>query len=158
MNKATLNNLIGFVPENDAEREIFDSWRKDVLNDYLQDSKSTWSNGNFYLGGFITMRPDDEITMKKIDEFIDKYYRKIFFVLLILIFFNTCGNPNKVTNKRLDALTTKIDSLQSITLNKKDLQIEGLKAEKRMIQSTDRKMLDVNRQAEIDKEIEKLSK
>ena len=96
--------------------------------------------------------------MKKIDEFIDKYYRKIFFVLLILIFFNTCGNPNKVTNKRLDALTTKIDSLQSITLNKKDLQIEGLKAEKRMIQSTDRKMLDVNRQAEIDKEIEKLSK
>ena len=96
--------------------------------------------------------------MKKIDEFIDKYYRKIFFVLLILIFFNTCGNPNKVTNKRLDALTTKIDSLQSITLNKKDLQIEGLKAEKRMIQSTDRKMLDVNRQAEIAKEIEKLSK
>jgi hypothetical protein len=96
--------------------------------------------------------------MKKIDEFIDKYYRKIFFVLLILIFFNTCGNPNKVTNKRLDALTTKIDSLQSITVNKKDLQIEGLKAEKRMIQSTDRKMLDVNRQAEIDKEIEKLSK
>ena len=96
--------------------------------------------------------------MKKIDEFIDKYYRKIFFVLLILIFFNTCGNPNKVTNKRLDALTTKIDSLQSITLNKKDLQIEGLKAEKRMIQSTDRKMFDVSRQTEIDKEIEKLSK
>ena len=96
--------------------------------------------------------------MKKIDEFIDKYYRKIFFVLLILIFFNTCGNPNKVTNKRLDALTTKIDSLQSITVNKKDLQIEGLKAEKRMIQSTDRKMLDVSRQTEIDKEIEKLSK
>jgi hypothetical protein len=96
--------------------------------------------------------------MKKIDEIIDKYYRKIFFVLLILIFLNTCGNPNKVTNKRLDALTTKIDSLQSITVNKKDLQIEGLKAEKRMIQSTDRKMLDVNRQAEIDKEIEKLSK
>ena len=96
--------------------------------------------------------------MKKIDEFIDKYYRKIFFLLLTLIFLNTCGNPNKVTNKRLDALTTKIDSLQSITVNKKDLQIEGLKAEKRMIQSTDRKMLDVNRQAEIDKEIEKLSK
>jgi hypothetical protein len=96
--------------------------------------------------------------MKKIDEFIDKYYRKIFFVLLILIFFNTCGNPNKVTNKRLDALTTKIDSLQSITVNIKDLQIEGLKAEKRMIQSTDRKMLDVSRQTEIDKEIEKLSK
>ena len=68
MNKATLINLIGFVPENDAEREIFDSWRKDVLNDYLQDSKSTWSNGQFYLGGFIKMKPDEEITLKKIDE------------------------------------------------------------------------------------------
>ena len=47
---------------------------------------------------------------------------------------------------------------ESITVNKKDLQIEGLKAEKRMIQSTDRKMFDVSRQTEIDKEIEKLSK
>ncbi len=96
--------------------------------------------------------------MKKFDEFIDKYYRKIFLVLLIMIFFNTCGNPNKATNKRLDAITSKIDSLQSTTVNKKELRIEGLKAEKRMIQSTDRKMLDVNRQAEIDKEIENLSK
>jgi hypothetical protein len=96
--------------------------------------------------------------MKKFDEFLDKYYRKIFLVLLVLIFVNTCGNPNKVTNKRLDTLTTEIDSLQSTTVSKKELQIEGLKAEKRMIQSTDRKMLDVNRQSEIDKEIEKLSK
>jgi len=68
MNKATLNNLIGFVPENDAERRIFDSCQKDVLNDYLQDSKSTWSKGQFYLGGFIKMKPDDEITLKTIDE------------------------------------------------------------------------------------------
>ena len=89
---------------------------------------------------------------------MDKHYRKVFFFLLLVIFMNTCGNPNKVTNKRLDALTAKIDSLQSTTVSKKELQIEGLKAEKRMIQSTDRKMLDVNRQAEIDKEIEKLSK
>ena len=89
---------------------------------------------------------------------MDKHYRKVFFFLLLVIFMNTCGNPNKVTNKRLDALTTKIDSLQSTTASKKELQIEGLKAEKRMIQSTDRKMLDVTRQANIDKEIDALSK
>ena len=65
---ATLNKLIEFVPENGAEREIFDSCKKDVLNEYLKDSKSTWSKGNFYLGGFISMKPDEEITMKKIDE------------------------------------------------------------------------------------------
>jgi hypothetical protein len=33
------------------------------------------------------------------------------------------------------------------------MQIEGLKSEKRMIQSTDRKILDVNRMSEIDKEL-----
>jgi len=68
MNKATLNKLIGFVPENDAEREIFDSCKKTVLYEYLQDSKSSWSKGQFYLGGFIEMKPDDEITLKQIDE------------------------------------------------------------------------------------------
>ena len=68
MNKATLNNLIGFVPENDAEREIFERCKKSVLNEYLEDTKSSWSKGQFYLGGFIKMKPDDEITMKKIDE------------------------------------------------------------------------------------------
>ena len=36
MNKATLNNLIGFVPENDAEREIFERCKKSVLNEYLK--------------------------------------------------------------------------------------------------------------------------
>jgi hypothetical protein len=68
MNKATLNNLIGFVPENDAEREIFGSCKKGVLKEYLEDTKSSWSKGQFYLGGFIKMKPDDEITLKQIDE------------------------------------------------------------------------------------------
>jgi hypothetical protein len=38
------------------------------------------------------------------------------------------------------------------------LQIEGLKSEKRMIQATDRKMLDVQRQTKIDEEITTLTK
>ena len=65
---ATLNKLIAFVPENDVERAIYNVCKKDVINEYLQDTKSTWSNGTFYLGGFIKMKPDDEITMKKIDQ------------------------------------------------------------------------------------------
>jgi hypothetical protein len=40
----------------------------------------------------------------------------------------------------------------------KEIKVEGLKVEKRMIQSTDRKILDVNRQGEIDKEIQQLEK
>jgi hypothetical protein len=73
MNKATLNNLIGFVPENDAEREIFERCKKSVLNEYLEDTKSSWSKGQFYLGGFIKMKPDDEITLKQIDEREKRY-------------------------------------------------------------------------------------
>jgi hypothetical protein len=64
----TLNNLLAFVAENDAERAIFDSCKKDVLKEYLKDTKSSWSKGQFYLGGFIQMKPDEEITLSKIEE------------------------------------------------------------------------------------------
>ena len=77
---------------------------------------------------------------------------------MLIIFVNTCGNPTKQLNKRVDTLSSKIDSMEVNMVHKNDLTIEGLKAEKRMIQSTDRKMLDVSRQSEIDKEIEKLNK
>ncbi len=96
--------------------------------------------------------------MKKIELFIDANYRKIFFFLLIVILFNTCGNPTKSLNKKINILSQRIDSLESIIVTHEDLKIEGLKAEKRMIQSTDRKILDVNRQSEIDKEISELEK
>jgi hypothetical protein len=74
----------------------------------------------------------------------------------VVITFNTCGNPNKATNKRIENLSNKIDSLQSVVATKKDLQVEGLKSEKRMIQSTDRKIMDVQRQTAIDNEIKAL--
>jgi hypothetical protein len=96
--------------------------------------------------------------MKKIEEFIAKHYQKIVLLLLVIIFFNTCGNPNKQLTKKVEILSTKIDSLEMVTVTKKDLTIEGLKVEKRLIQSTDRNILDVNRQSQIDKELENLSK
>ena len=75
-----------------------------------------------------------------------------------MLLFRTCGSEVKPLNKRVDKLSEKIDSLTSVTVTKTDLQIEGLKVEKRMIQSTDRKILDVNRQSELDKEIDRLQK
>ena len=96
--------------------------------------------------------------MKNITEFINKNFSTIALVFLAAIFINTCGNPNRVTNKRLEALAREIDSLQAIVITEKDLTIEGLKSEKRMIQATDRKILDVQRQSEIDKEIIELQK
>ena len=65
---ATLNKLIEFKSNDNTEREMFESCKRDVLNEYLADTKFTWSKGTFYLGGFIKMKPDDEITLKQIDE------------------------------------------------------------------------------------------
>ena len=91
--------------------------------------------------------------MNKINELLDKRFQQIAIILLVAIFVNTCGSGDvKSINKRLDKIETRLDSCAS----QKDLQIEGLKAEKRMIQSTDRKILDVNRQTAIDAEITKL--
>ncbi len=94
--------------------------------------------------------------MNKLTQFLDNHYRKIFLALLVLIFVNTCGNPSKTTDRRLNKVAAELDSLQSVVVTKRDLQIEGLKAEKRMIQSTDRKMMDVQRQSAIDQEIKSL--
>ena len=96
--------------------------------------------------------------MNKFEEFVDKHFHKIALFLLAVILFNTCGNPVKPLNKRVDSLNEKIDSLTKITVTQKQLRIEGLKAEKRMIQSIDRKIIDVNRQSEIDKELDSLQK
>ena len=65
-NKATLNKLIAFVPENEEEHAIFNNCKKNVLNEYLEDTKSSWAKGQFYLGGFTKWYPDDEITLEKI--------------------------------------------------------------------------------------------
>jgi len=96
--------------------------------------------------------------MKKINEFITQHYQKLMLFLLVVIFVNTCGNPNKQLTKKVETLSNKIDSLEIVTVTKKELTIEGLKVEKRLIQSTDRTILDVNRQSEIDKELETLNK
>jgi hypothetical protein len=68
----------------------------------------------------------------------------------------TCNSDVRSLNKRIDKMSNKVDSLEMIIVTHEDLRIEGLRAEKRMIQSTDRKMLDVTRQAEIDKELSSL--
>ena len=94
--------------------------------------------------------------MSKLKLFIDKYFNVISLTLLLLIFLRTCSSEVKPINKRLDSLTEHVDSLTKITVTHNDLRIEGLKTEKRMIQSTDRKILDVNRQSEIDRELENL--
>jgi len=88
--------------------------------------------------------------MKAILNFIDAWGVRIMFFLVIITFFKTCS-----TNSRIQDVNDSVDSL-SVKL-RKEIKIEGLKSEKRAIQASDRKILDVNRQTEIDQEINKLT-
>jgi uncharacterized protein YcfL len=90
--------------------------------------------------------------MNKVNLFLEKHGIKVIIVLLLLTYMKSCSVNSEVT--KVKKQITVLDSLAT----KKDLEIEGLKSEKRMIQATDRKMMDVQRQSEIDKQIETLSK
>jgi uncharacterized coiled-coil protein SlyX len=103
--------------------------------------------------------------MKTILSFLDVWGLRFVTIFVILTFFKTCNTNGyiKKTQKRIDSLSFVITKQNEIIkeLNKDlilQIKVEGLKSEKRMIQSTDRKILDVNRQSEIDKEINELSK
>ena len=96
--------------------------------------------------------------MKAILNFIDAWGIRISTLLVLIIFLKTCSTNGKVekVQKTIVETNVKVDSL-SLELQKQ-IKVEGLKSEKRMIQSTDRKIMDVNRQTEIDKEISQLDK
>jgi hypothetical protein len=90
-------------------------------------------------------------------DFIVKNHTLISFFLLLIMSVRTCSTHNNTIKIKNDIknLESKIYTPEELNII---LQIEGLKTEKRMIQSTDRKILDVQRQSEIDKEINLLEK
>ena len=94
--------------------------------------------------------------MNKFNLFLENHGTKIVLVLLLLTYMKSCSIDSEVSKLKKEAKANQeiINTLPT----SKQLQIEGLKVEKRMIQATDRKMLDVQRQNVIEKEIEKLSK
>jgi hypothetical protein len=75
-------------------------------------------------------------------------------VLFVLLFFRSCGDGSelKKLRKEVEFQREMLNNLPT----KVDLQIEGLQAEKRMIQATDRNILDVRRQTEIEDLIRQL--
>ena len=88
-------------------------------------------------------------------QFLDKYFIIIVFIVLILTFFRGCGDSRELTS-----IKREIQEIKDNTYTKEQLdlriRIEGLKSEHRMIQATDRKMFDLNRQTQIEKELEVL--
>jgi hypothetical protein len=92
--------------------------------------------------------------MKK---FIQNNFTTIVLIIALLSFFKSCGDSRDIAK-----IKSEIKAIKDSTYTKEELSIElkisGLEAEKRMIQATDRNMLDVRRQTEIEEEIKKLNK
>lgn len=88
-------------------------------------------------------------------QFIEKNFSVIVLGFVMILWLKTCSTSNDISK-----IQKQQQFIVDSTYNKKELdvkiQIEGLKAEKRMIQATDRKMLDVQRQNQIDVEIKQL--
>jgi hypothetical protein len=93
--------------------------------------------------------------MNKIGIFIDEKSSRIIIFLLVFLIFRSCSISSDVSSLRKDIkkINYRLDSIPS----KNDIRIEGLRNEKRMIQSTDRRILDVNRENEIDNELKKFN-
>ena len=90
-------------------------------------------------------------------QFIEKNFTTIVLVIALLSFFKSCGDTRELSKIKKEITTIK-DSTFTKDEMLRELKISGLEAEKRMIQATDRKILDVRRQTEIEEEIKKLNK
>ena len=90
--------------------------------------------------------------MKK---FIENNFTVIVLVIVLLTFFKGCGDTRELSKIKKEITAIK-DSTYTKTELDKQLKIMSLETEKRFIQSTDRKILDVNRQTQIDLELENL--
>ena len=92
--------------------------------------------------------------MKK---FIQNNFTVIVLVIALLTLFKSCGDARELSKMRKEIKAIKDSTFTKDELSR-ELQIMGLESEKRMIQATDRKLLDVQRQTQIEEEIKKLKK
>ena len=92
--------------------------------------------------------------MKK---YIENNFIVIVFVISMLSFFKSCNDSRELSKIKNEITEIKENTYTKEELSKQ-LQIIGLETEKRFIQSTDRKMLDVQRQTQIDEELKALKK
>ena len=94
--------------------------------------------------------------MKNFLNILDTWGVRVTTILVLIIFMKTCS-----TNSRVDKVKTQVQSnnekIDSLAIElRKEIRIEGLETERRMIQSTDRDIMDVNRQGKIGEIIDSL--
>ena len=98
--------------------------------------------------------------MQKLFDFVNKYGYMILLLLLLISFQHGCfvDRKFKKINKQLHTMQQENDSLinqLSVDMTKL-IHLEGLETELRLIEATDRTLLDVERQYKIREEIKKM--
>ena len=90
--------------------------------------------------------------MKK---FIKENFTTIVLIISVLTLFKSCGDSREISSIKKEIKQIKDSTYTKNELNV-ELKVSGLEAEKRMIQATDRSILDVQRQTQIEQEIKQL--
>lgn len=95
--------------------------------------------------------------MNSFKNYIDRNYVIILIIGMAFLVLRGCFDS---TSRDIKKINKSISNIESNTYTKteldRELKIMGLESEKRMIQATDRKLIDVQRQTEIETEIKKL--
>jgi hypothetical protein len=100
--------------------------------------------------------------MRKIFEFLDKWGVRVMIIPVLITFLKTCSTNGRIERleKQVTSMEVKTEkSVDSLSFElKKEIKIEGLESERRMIQSTNREMMDVRRQEKIGEIIDSLKR
>ena len=120
----SLIQLSQFVPSNDAERAVYNiDAEKYIIQKYIDDTKSSWSSGKYYLGGQIKIDPNDPITPELIKKawkmFADggDYYCNSFEYASVLGAKNGLQNIAKIVGKYIEVQKMRImDELEKTKL------------------------------------------
>ena len=87
--------------------------------------------------------------------FLQKNFTIIVLIIAVLSLLKGCGDSRELSNIKKQIKEIKDSTYKKSELDKR-LELEGLRSETRMIQSTDRKVWDLNRQSKIDSLINNL--
>ena len=91
--------------------------------------------------------------MKRIKNFFNESGYLVVVAFMFVIFLQTCHQNSNMSKLRKEIVTVRKANDSIATQLKSEIRIEGLKSELRMIQATDRKILDVQRENQIEQEI-----
>jgi hypothetical protein len=91
--------------------------------------------------------------MRKIKNFFNESGYLVVAAFMFVIFLQTCHQNSTMSTLRKEVVNVRKANDSMATQLKTEIKLEGLKSELRMIQATDRKILDVQRQNQIEQEI-----